>query len=251
MGAAARKCGLARGCARASARVPALTSHSMIPSTATQLLLCLSPGWDAASGRLQRFERAAGEAWQPVADEIPVALGRSGMAWGHGLHPPTGGAEKCEGDGRAPAGVFAITALFGYADAGALPAVLRLPYHRALPGLKCVDDPASAHYNCIVDQSALPGDWTSCEDMLRQDGRYALGAVVAHNSTPPEPGAGSCIFLHVWESPGTPTAGCTAMALAHMRDIALWLDGARAPLLVQLPAAEFARRQAEWGLPRR
>ena len=41
------------------------------------------------------------------------------------------------------------------------------------------------------------------------------------------------------------------MAFADMRDIALWLDGARAPLLVQLPQAEFARRQAEWGLPRR
>lgn len=223
----------------------------MIPSTTTQLLLCLSPDWDAPSGQLQRFERAAFDAWQPVGDETPVALGRSGMAWGRGLHPPTGGLEKCEGDGRAPAGVFAITALFGYADASALPAAPRLPYHRARPDLKCVDDPASAHYNCIVDGAALPRDWATCEDMLRQDRRYELGAVVADNSTPPVPGAGSCIFLHVWESPVTPTAGCTAMALAHMRDIALWLDGTRAPVLVQLPQAEFARRQADWGLPRR
>jgi len=87
----------------------------MIPSTTTQLLLCLSTEWNAPSGHVQRFERAAFDAWQPVGDEIPVALGRSGMAWGRGLHPPTGGLEKCEGDGRAPAGVFAITALFGYA----------------------------------------------------------------------------------------------------------------------------------------
>ena len=33
--------------------------------------------------------------------------------------------------------------------------------------------------------------------MLRADGRYAIGAVVAHNADPPLlPGAGSCIFLH-------------------------------------------------------
>lgn len=228
-----------------------MTSHPTLPPATTQLLLCLSPGWDAPSGHLQCFERRAGNAWQPVGAEIPVALGRSGMAWGRGLHPPAGGLEKREGDGRAPAGVFAITALFGYADASALPAPPRLPYHRARPDLKCVDDPASTHYNRIVDGSAQPRDWASCEDMLRQDGRYELGAVVAHNCTPPEPGAGSCIFLHVWESPVTPTAGCTAMALEPMRDIALWLDGARAPLLVQLPQAEFARRQAEWRLPRR
>jgi hypothetical protein len=41
------------------------------------------------------------------------------------------------------------------------------------------------------------------------------------------------------------------MALEDMRALALWLDAARAPLLVQLPAAEFARRQRAWGLPRR
>lgn len=224
----------------------------MIPAGATQLLLCLSSSWDAPAGHLQRFERTSGEDWRPVGSPIAVTLGRNGMAWGRGLHPPVDGRDKCEGDGRAPAGVFAITGLFGYAAAGdGWTAGLRLPYFAARPGLKCVDDPASAHYNCLVDQSTVAVDWASCEDMLRQDRRYEAGAVVAHNSAPPQPGAGSCIFLHVWETPDTPTAGCTAMNLADMQTLAGWLDGARQPLLVQLPEAELARRQQAWGLPRR
>jgi hypothetical protein len=39
------------------------------------------------------------------------------------------------------------------------------------------------------------------------------------------------------------------MALADMSRIAAWLDGAAAPLLVQLPQAEYERRRADWDLP--
>ena len=85
--------------------------------------------------------------------------------------------------------------------------------------------------------------------MLRADARYALGAVVAHNAALPLAGCGSCIFLHVWQAPGVPTAGCTAMALADMSAIAGWLDGAATPVLVQLPQAEYERWRAAWGLP--
>lgn len=224
----------------------------VIPPASTQLLLCIAADWDSPAGELQCFTRNAGGNWQPAFAPLPVMLGRSGLAWGRGLHPLMAGTAKQEGDGRAPAGVFAITALFGYPPADApLPRAARLPYHPARPGLKCVDDPASGHYNCIVDAAGVPGDWASCEDMLRDDRRYELGAVVAHNMNPPVPGAGSCIFLHVWETPETPTSGCTAMALAPMQEIARWLDAARAPVLVQLPESEYARHQQAWGLPRR
>ncbi|WP_298620132.1 L,D-transpeptidase family protein [uncultured Zoogloea sp.] len=224
----------------------------VIPPASTQLLLCIASDWDSPAGELQCFTRNADGNWQPDGQPLPVMLGRSGLAWGRGLHPLMAGTAKQEGDGRAPAGVFAITALFGYAPADApLPRAARLPYHPARPGLKCVDDPKSSHYNCIVDAAGVPGDWASCEDMLRDDRRYELGAVVAHNMNPPVPGAGSCIFLHVWETPETPTSGCTAMALAPMQEIARWLDAARAPVLVQLPESEYARHQQAWGLPRR
>jgi len=125
-----------------------------------------------------------------------------------------------------------------------------LPYRTATPDLKCVDDPTSAHYNRFVDLAEKPEcDWTSHEDMRRADERYAIGAVIAHNSPKPVAGAGSCIFLHVWQAAGVPTAGCTAGALAEISEICAWLDGAAAPLLVQLPAAEYAHFRAVWALP--
>jgi L,D-peptidoglycan transpeptidase YkuD (ErfK/YbiS/YcfS/YnhG family) len=223
-------------------------------SAPRQLLLVVAEHWTSSSGQLQRFARESADGkWLRVGKQVAVSLGRSGLAWGRGLHPPVGGVgpEKREGDGRAPVGVFAISALFGTAGAESdLARAAKLPYLCATRDLKAIDDPASAYYNQIVDQSAIARhDWVSCEDMLRGDGRYAAGAVVGHNCDPVVPGAGSCIFLHVWQAPGMPTAGCTAMALADMSEIAGWLDGAAAPLLVQLPQAEYERWRADWGLP--
>ena len=223
-------------------------------ASSCQLLSVIASDWESCAAQLQRFERATPAAdWQVVGAPIAVSLGKSGLAWGRGLHPVVAGSgpEKREGDGCAPAGVFAITALFGYgtpnpAGAGAA----RLPFLLASTDLKAIDDPASRYYNQIVDQSCIAQpDWASCEDMLRDDQRYALGAVIAHNSELPVPGAGSCIFLHVWAHEGAATAGCTAMSLADMRKIADWLDGAAQPLLSQLPLAEYECWQGHWGLP--
>lgn len=227
-------------------------SSSAVLASAGQLLLMVAPNWQSSGAHLQRFERWRPDGdWQPVGPAIAVSLGKSGLAWGRGRHAPLAGPQKREGDGCAPAGIFAITALFGYAAPDSpLARAAKLPYQAATPDLKAIDDPASAHYNRIVDQSAVArADWASCEDMLRSDERYAIGAVVAHNAEPSVPGAGSCIFLHVWAGEGVPTAGCTAMALADMREIAGWLDASAAPLLVQLPQAEYAARRAAWGLP--
>lgn len=225
---------------------------SDVRASARQLLLVVAPNWGSCSAQLQRFERRHPDGgWQPIGSAIAVSLGKSGLAWGRGRHAPVAGPEKREGDGRAPAGIFAITALFGYtAPDSPFARAARLPFLSATPDLKAIDDPASAYYNRIVDQSAVADpDWASCEDMLRPDERYAVGAVVAHNTEPPMPGAGSCIFLHVWAGEGVPTAGCTAMALADMSAIAGWLDASAAPLLVQLPQAEYEARRAAWGLP--
>ena len=223
-------------------------------ASSRQLILVIASFWDSCAAHLQRFERVRLDGdWRSVGPAIAVSLGKFGLAWGRGLHGEVGGVgpEKLEGDGCAPAGIFAITALFGYAGPDTpFARAAKLPYLCATRDLKCIDDPASAHYNRIVDQTAIARpDWFSCEDMLRGDQRYAVGAVAGHNCDPVMPGAGSCIFLHVWEAPGMPTAGCTAMALADMTEIAGWLDGAAAPLLVQLPQAEYERRRADWGLP--
>jgi L,D-peptidoglycan transpeptidase YkuD (ErfK/YbiS/YcfS/YnhG family) len=233
--------------------IPSSRNTASALAWSRQLLLVVAPSRESRAAQLQRFERASlqGE-WRRVGSAVTVSLGRSGLAWGRGLHPQVGGLgpAKREGDGCAPAGIFAITALFGYAAPDSpFARAAKLPYRHATADLKAIDDPASAHYNRIVDQTEVRPDWASAEDMRRGDQRYAVGAVVAHNSERPVPGAGSCIFLHVWESEGVPTAGCTAMALADMTAIAGWLDGAAVPVLVQLPQADYARWRADWGLP--
>lgn len=232
--------------------LPDLSSYP-VSASPTQLVLVLGDDWDSSAATLRCFDLASpGQAWQPGPGPFRAVLGRAGMAVGSGF-PDAGPGEarrKREGDGRSPAGVFPITGLFGYgaADEGVAP-VARLPFLAATPNLKCVDDPASRHYNRIVDRRRVDEDWRSCEDMLRGDCRYEIGAVVGYNCEPVVPGAGSCIFLHVWEAPGVPTAGCTALARDDMLALATWLDGARAPVLVQLPRAVCEALREPWRLP--
>lgn len=223
-------------------------------ASAGQLLLVTAHDWHSTGATLRRFERKQeSAAWTAVGSPMSVSLGRHGLAWGRGLHPLTGiqGPIKREGDGRAPAGVFRLSAAFG--DEQAVPAIAdtaKLPFTPVSAELKCVDDSASRYYNQIVDRrEIIDTDWQSHEEMRRDDGQYSLGIVVAHNAALPVPGAGSCIFLHVWRAPGAPTAGCTAGTFDDLVMLFAWLDASRQPLLVQLPQREYQRRRSAWKLP--
>lgn len=219
---------------------------------ALQMITAITPTWDAVDAAVQRYERGGpGQPWRRVGPAIPAAVGRTGLAWGVGIHPAptTGGPVKREGDGKAPAGIFHLSSAFGYAPA-AETGWIRMPYVQADPSVECVDDPASRFYNRRVDRDTIARpDWTSHEEMRRPDGLYEWGVWVDHNSHPPRPMRGSCIFLHVWAGPGVATSGCTAMPEGHLRDILAWLDPHARPVLVQLPAADFVRLQGAWGLP--
>ncbi|PAP76946.1 L,D-transpeptidase family protein [Rubrivirga marina] len=237
------------------------TPSGPIPESARQLLLVTTADWSATGGTLQRYAREPAGEWAPVGETVSVVVGRSGLGWGLGLHggPLPEGPTKAEGDGRAPAGVFRLSAAFGYAAT----APTGLPYVPT-PGLHCVDDRASASYNLVRDVPPSR-DWDSHETMRRRDGLYRIGAIVAHNGpgvdarllpegarlgdAAPVPGGGSCIFLHVWGGPGTTTAGCTAMADARLAEVLAWLDAEADPVLVQLPEAEVAVLREAWGLP--
>lgn len=95
--------------------------------------------------------------WAAVGAALPVALGRAGLAWGRGCTRRSRRTKR-EGDGCSPAGVFAISALFGDAPDSPLARTAKLPYGYATRDLKCVDDPASAYYNRIVDQAGVVVD---------------------------------------------------------------------------------------------
>jgi L,D-peptidoglycan transpeptidase YkuD (ErfK/YbiS/YcfS/YnhG family) len=91
--------------------------------------------------------------------------------------------------------------------------------------------------------------------MRRDDDLYAWVVEVdhnaashaAHDAAPPVPGGGSCIFLHVWDGPGSVTAGCTAMAEPALAASIAWLrPGA---VYVLLPRDEHAALAGAWQLP--
>ena len=196
------------------------------------------------------FEKQA-EKWRAAGEPVPVTIGRAGSAWGVGLHEPQPGPVKREGDGRSPAGMFAIGMAFGY---GAN-VTTSLDYRAMSDTDYCVDVDGSPLYNRIVDArevgaSAIAG---STEPMRRDvhangDQRYKLGFVIEHNPRNAH-SAGSCIFAHLWKAPGETTAGCTAMDEPVMRRVLGWLDANRHPVFVLLPEAEYRRLREAWQLP--
>lgn len=230
--------------------VPPLSSVRTQAYAPLQAVVVTTASWEATDGELRRYERdrPAGE-WRPVGEPVRVVVGRAGLGWGRGLHPEVdSGPQKREGDGRAPAGVFPLPSAFGYAPA--VPGI-RLPYHHADAdrSLECVDDAASPVYNRLVDRDTVREPrWRSHEEMRREDDLYRLGVWVDHNTDPVQAGSGSCIFLHLWQGPGVPTIGCTAMAPADLEAIVAWLDPRARPVLAQLPASE-AERFRGWELP--
>jgi len=217
----------------ASARLPAFLAEAL-PADCRQVILVLSPERRSIKARCWLLERTASGAWRPVQLSRPVNLGGHGLAWGREATPrpaPLSWPTKQEGDGCSPAGVFPVTFAFGYSEPSQA-AWLRLPYRELTDTLFGVDDARSRYYNQVVDAAQVTPDWDSAETMRRADDLYQWGAFVAHNPDH-APGAGSCIFLHLWSGPGQGTAGCTALAEEDLKRILAWLDPAARPHLAQ------------------
>ncbi len=211
-------------------------------------------GWDHTAAELRLWDRAAaGAPWQAVGPPWPATVGRTGLAWGRGLHgagAPVGrtGPVKREGDGKSPAGLFAIGPAFGYAPVP--PAGATLPYTVVDPGWRCVDDPGSAFYNRILDERTVTPDWTSAEAMRRDDRLYTWVVELGHNAAA-TPGGGSCIFLHVWGGADDTTVGCTAMDEGRLAALIAALDPTAQPVFALLTSAEYAALATAWRLPPR
>lgn len=225
-----------------------LPAQAQIPDDARQVVLVVSPTWDAVPASMTRWERTD-SGWRAVGSPMPVVLGRKGLAWGLGIHPTevNAGRIKREGDGCSPAGIFDLKRMFGSQQKFS---AQNLPYQEMKTDTAGVDDPDSRYYNQIVQPGpGVTKDWTSAERMLIPD--YKIGVVVEHNTGQPVKGAGSCIFMHIWEGSHTGTAGCTATSLPHMRALASWLQRDAHPVLVQLPLEEYQRYREAWKLPDR
>jgi L,D-peptidoglycan transpeptidase YkuD (ErfK/YbiS/YcfS/YnhG family) len=133
--------------------------------------------------------------------QIPCAIGRAGI-----------GRSKIEGDGKTPAGRFAILSFLFRPDGGFRPA----RNFRALPIRRdsaWCDDPQDRNYNRPV---RLPYG-TSREGMWRDDRLYDAVGILDYNIRPRVRGRGSAIFFHLAREDLSPTAGCVALRAADMR----------------------------------
>jgi D-alanyl-D-alanine dipeptidase len=221
-----------------------------LPETTTQLVVVITDSETAFTGICQTLEKSDNK-WQTKLAPFPVVIGKNGLGWGRGLHPAVadGMAEKREGDGKSPAGVFRLSAVFGVQPLDSL-MPLAMPYVHVTELLECIDDVNSKYYNQLVDNdTAAAVDWNSSEKMLKIGEQYALGVFVDHNVDPAIPGAGSCIFLHIWKSAASPTVGCTAMASENIAELVSWLDRAAQPLLIQLTRKQYRQLRHQWQLP--
>jgi len=216
-----------------------------------QCIVVLANSWTSTNGVMHAFERDGTTAvWKERGSGIAVVLGKNGLGQGQGLvHLDFEGApNKQEGDNRVPAGIFRLSSAFGYAPARSA-AWVKLPYLATSKQTEGIDDRTSRYYNKLVDRSKVAQvDWRSSEKMRRDDVLYKWGVIVEHNPAA-IPGAGSCIFLHIWKSSATPTTGCTAMSESDLVRLLGWLDPARHPILVQMPRAVYPTIQAKYGLP--
>lgn len=216
-----------------------------------QCIVVLANHWTSTTGVMHAFERdAATAAWKERGPAIAVVLGKNGLGPGRGLVRLDfqGAPKKQEGDNRAPAGIFRLPSAFGYASKRSA-AWIKLPYLASSAQTEGIDDPHSRYYNKLVDRSKVAQiDWRSSEKMRRDDVLYKWGVLVDHNPTA-IPGAGSCIFLHIWKNSAAPTAGCTAMPESDLVRLLRWLDPARHPILVQMPRTVYPAIRAKYGLP--
>lgn len=227
--------------------------HAQIGRSVLQVIVAQTATWDSNTASLQCWQRTSGrDPWQPTLPKpIPVLLGKKGLAWGRGVFtPPQNGVPaKVEKDWKAPAGVFQLGTLFGYAATP--PSGTRWPYLQVGPWDAYVDDSNSPYYNRHVRIDPRQGipPWFEKQKMRLGDSAYKWMLEIRHNQQPAAPGYGSAIFFHVRRGPDKPSAGCTTMAETDLTRLLRWLDPRSSPHYVLLPKADYAALRAVWALP--
>lgn len=126
---------------------------------------------------------------------LRCALGRSGIR-----------AQKREGDGATPRGVFRLENAFYRRDRIGRPAT-NLCIAVIGPNDGWCDAADDRNYNRPVPRP-YPA---STETLWRRDSLYDVVVVIDYNRRPRRRAAGSAIFMHVAEKGLKPTEGCVAL----------------------------------------
>ena len=132
-------------------------------------------------------------------------------AFSFGRHGATLSHNGCEGDGKTPLGTYRIR--FGFYRADRLPRPRSpLTFHALSPDDGWCDAPHHPAYNRWVKRPLN----ASHEALWRDDGAYDVILVISHNDSPPAPGLGSAVFIHIRQPDHRPTLGCLALAPTDM-----------------------------------
>lgn len=132
---------------------------------------------------------------------IPVAIGRCGIR-----------ANKREGDGGTPLGMFRLRRLWWRADRLPCPRT-QLPVRRIRPDDAWCEEPHHRNYNRPFRRR--PGE--TGDRLWREDHLYDLIIELDHNTRPRAAGRGSAVFIHAARAGFAPTAGCVGLELNALR----------------------------------
>lgn len=219
---------------------------SLIPGD--QVALSISDTWDSMTGRLWLLDKKEHQ-WKTTDGPWRVIYGRSGLAWGIGLHPAQKGQQKVERDGRAPAGIFKIGKVYSN-QPKPLEGAEQWPFYHVTKADAWIDDPEMPEYNHIVRVDLKnPPAWFEKQRMKIEDRTYTWRLLIEHNYPRAKPGMGSAIFFHFQRGHDIPSAGCTVMPPDQMEALLRWLRPEGKPVLVQLTKSEYLRLWKIWGLP--
>ncbi len=214
-------CFLCSACAGPLRQVPSSFERlpSFDPEISRQVIEVVSSGKSVFQAKLTAWTYDKG-VWHKTFGPWPAVIGRNGFA-------PLNA--KREGDGRTPSGLYFVGVAFGRAAS----LVTGLDYRQATDSDVWIDDSSSFEYNRWVN--GVP-QAVSHEKMLRSDGLYDLGAVIAYNTDPVIPGNGSAIFIHIWREHGRkPTAGCVALGQDRLSRLLAWMDKEMKPVVLLNP----------------
>ncbi len=162
-------------------------------------ILMVSPGsWDDHKAALTIYDK-----------EYVCALGKRGVT-----------ENKQEGDQKTPLGDFPLRNLFYRPDYYAEAPVTSLMSHALHEEDGWCDDPADVMYNRPV-KHPYP---SSAERLWRDDHVYNLIVPLGYNDSPPLPGRGSAIFMHIARENFSGTAGCIVLSEHDLIEILAQVD---------------------------
>ncbi|MED7789373.1 L,D-transpeptidase family protein [Francisella sp. 19X1-34] len=213
---------------------------------AQQLVVVVTKDWQSIQAKLFIFNKDSKGECSPVNLDIPVVVGKKGLAWADKSFQKIVDAPlKVESDNKAPAGVMRIGKYFGF---NIKSFNNEKNYINVRTGIECIDDSNSKYYNQIINVNEVEKDWQSSEKMSEIP-LYKYGVEIQYNKNPIKASKGSCIFMHEWRSQSIGTEGCTAMSEKNIKNLVELLDYKKYPVLVQLPQKIYHKLQELWNLP--